>query len=180
MAFYLVNRGNVRPYEFKYLHPLKLDIRLEKTQISGVPKKPSPKSEQEKTTVYAIDLMSKTILSLSPAAKVEDARNLMQQKRIRHVPIIVDNKLTGMISSVDIRHLDESSEADNTKRLHTIMEQVILCASESTALVHILQVFTQEDIRCLPIVNEHLQMTGILTVKDVLRWFLKEKKYLEN
>ena len=106
MAFYIVVKGNITNYDFKYLDK-KAPARLNKTIISSNAKGlGQEKIQQNNEEVYAIELMSTNLHKLSPANKIQEAAKLMQDKKIHHIPIMVDNKLTGVISNVDLKSDD--------------------------------------------------------------------------
>jgi CBS domain-containing protein len=48
------------------------------------------------------DIMTKDLISVSPDAQVHDVSQLMHDKNIRHLPVIDNGKLRGMISQTDI------------------------------------------------------------------------------
>ena len=47
------------------------------------------------------DLMSRSIVSCPPGASLSEAMDLMKRNRIRHVPVIDDDRLCGIISIRD-------------------------------------------------------------------------------
>ena len=49
------------------------------------------------------DLMTPTPISVSPNTPVDEARVLMQQHRIRHLPVLDHGHLVGMVSDRDVR-----------------------------------------------------------------------------
>lgn len=178
MAFYVVVKGNITNYDFKYLSD-KATPRLNKTIISseakGVPQEQIEKLQNE---VYALEIMTKKLQTLTPANKVKEAKEIMQTYNISHIPIMVDDIMTGLISNVD---LDKSSRDDDEQlRLHKVMSKTVLCASESTPLRHIIEVFYHERIRCLPIVDSNMFVVGVITLKDILKWILDHKKYFND
>ncbi len=48
------------------------------------------------------DIMSSQVLYVRPEQSVEDCMALMTDKRIRHLPVLVDKKLVGVISIGDV------------------------------------------------------------------------------
>lgn len=48
------------------------------------------------------DAMSSTVITGSPQDSVEDTMGLMTEHRIRHLPILVDGQLAGLISIGDV------------------------------------------------------------------------------
>ncbi|MFI0479938.1 CBS domain-containing protein [Actinomadura sp. 9N215] len=48
------------------------------------------------------DIMTAEVRSCGPADKVEDLRRTMTEHRIRHVPVLEDGRLTGIVSIGDV------------------------------------------------------------------------------
>jgi len=55
------------------------------------------------------DLMTREVVTCTPDTDVDDVRKLMTEGRFRHVPVVVDGKLAGVISVGDVvkQRLDE-------------------------------------------------------------------------
>ncbi len=176
MAFYLVVKGKLTPFQFDYLDD-STPIRLERTIVHGENLKGKNKLAQEglQNEVFAIEIMSTKLVTLSPAAKVKDAKKLMEEHQIHHIPLLIDKLLTGMISLKDIS--EESLRLDQEIRLDKVMSKMVLCASESTPLRHVAQVFLKENINSLPVVDSDFVLTGIITHRDLIRWLLENQKF---
>jgi CBS domain-containing protein len=48
------------------------------------------------------EIMSKTVYTIHPDQTVEEAMELMNQRRVRHLPVIEEDRLLGMISIGDV------------------------------------------------------------------------------
>jgi len=48
------------------------------------------------------DMMSRDVVTCSPKDDVNDAMRVMSQRRIRHLPVVENGTLSGMISSRDV------------------------------------------------------------------------------
>ena len=173
MSFYIVSKGRITSYLFPYIDP-KVPVRLEATQIHGQPKHQSVESHHRE--YYAYELMTKNVLTMSPAARIGEARNLMYEKKIHHLPLVIDHKLTGLISSHDLVNLNQES---TLKHVADKMSKLVLCASDSTPLRHVVEVFYRENINALPLIDEEFKLTGIITHRDILKWLISEKKLLK-
>jgi predicted transcriptional regulator len=177
MAFYIVVKGKLTPFQFDYLDDSN-PIRLERTLIHGDQNpKGKNKSAQEdlQKEVFAIEVMTSKIITLSPAAKIKDAKELMEKSKISHIPLLIDKLLTGMISKRDIP--TNASELEGEIRLDKVMSKMVLCSSETTPLRHIAQVFLKENINSLPVVDSEFAVTGIITHRDLIRWLLDNQKF---
>lgn len=175
MAFYIVVKGKLTPFQFQYLDN-KLTVRMEQTLVHGeaVPKRTIERSSD----VFAIDIMTNKLVTLSPAAKIKDAEALMVKHKIHHIPLVIDNKLTGLISKRDIA--EDMIDFEKEIRLDKVMSKMILAASESTPLRHVAEVFLNENINSLPILDNDFILTGIITHRDLLRWLLDHRKFTKS
>jgi CBS domain-containing protein len=52
--------------------------------------------------VTALEVMSHPLVSISPDASVEQCAKLMSDKRIKKLPVVKDNKLVGIVTSMDL------------------------------------------------------------------------------
>jgi CBS domain-containing protein len=57
----------------------------------------------------AADLMTRDVVTCTPDMDVDDVRKLMTEGRFRHIPVMVDSELTGIVSVGDVvkQRLDE-------------------------------------------------------------------------
>lgn len=48
------------------------------------------------------DLMTSPVITVAPHAKIEECLTIMTEKHFRHLPVVVEDQVLGMISSSDI------------------------------------------------------------------------------
>lgn len=173
MSFYIVSKGRLTAYDFSYLDQV-LPIVLESTQIHGKPR--PPQHHTDVRDYYADELMTENVVTMSPAARVKEAKRLMFENKIHHLPLVIDHKLTGMISGHDLANLPEESDLEH---ISYRMSRLVLCASDSTPLRHVVEVFYRENINALPLIDSEFHLTGIITTRDILRWLLENQKLLK-
>lgn len=171
MAFYIVVKGKLTPFQFPYIDN-QVSIRLDKTLIHA--EHPSKVKTDKSSDVFAIDIMTKKLITLSPASRIKDAEELMVTHNIHHIPLVIDSKLTGLVSKRDIP--ESMIDFEKETRLDKVMSKIVLAASESTPLRHVAEVFLNENINSLPIVDDSFVVTGIITHRDLIRWLLKTNK----
>ena len=75
------------------------------------------KGVDAKTTRLA-DIMTKNPDTLSPDDSANDALELMQARRYRHLPVVEDGKLYGMISAGDILASEVADQQATIEYLH--------------------------------------------------------------
>jgi CBS domain-containing protein len=122
------------------------------------------------------ELMMDQLYTLKPTNTVHQARDLMLDKQIRHIPI-VDNsgKFIGLLTKRDILAASISSlaEIDNKERdeledgipISEIMITDVVVAQEDTNLLDAAQHLLGQKHGCLPIFRDD-KLVGILTESD--------------
>ncbi|WP_165492278.1 CBS domain-containing protein [Egibacter rhizosphaerae] len=123
--------------------------------------------------------MSPDPVAVSPTTPIGEARRLMRYYGVRHLPVVAEDGLIGIVSDRDVRiddrALDEVAalerlgeakgedtgvEAVMTTRVHTIAPNEGLQAATRTMLSH--------RVSALPVVDEDRHLVGIVTTTDCL------------
>ncbi|MDO9364909.1 MAG: CBS domain-containing protein [Methylotenera sp.] len=76
------------------------------------------KGRSSKTTAIQ-DVMTNKVLFAKPTDTVEEAMSLMSEKRIRHLPIIADGKVVGVLSIGDLVKETITYQQELIKQLQT-------------------------------------------------------------
>ena len=64
------------------------------------------------------DVMTTRVACCQPTTKLAECRSVMTEKRIRHLPVVNDGRLLGMISSGDILALEHREQERTIEYLH--------------------------------------------------------------
>lgn len=121
------------------------------------------------------EIMKTDVATLTTENTIADAINLMDTKKIRHIPIINSQQnVVGLITDRDVRDANPSSFYAEEHRdildkpLHMIMQTDIITGHPLDFVEEIAAVFYEHHISCLPIVKEN-KLAGIITETDLLR-----------
>ena len=127
------------------------------------------------------DHMSEAVVTAKPTDLVMPSFELMQQKQIRHLPIVEGGKLVGLISDRDLRRSQGREIALNLARdepdqemrsaLGDVMSRRVETVARLTSLAHAASRMVTCKIGALP-VTEHEELLGIITETDFLRVFV--------
>lgn len=133
--------------------------------------KATEKFYKKKSVATASEIMNKQLVTLSDSLSVEEAWEQIKNHEIKHYPIIgAEGKLLGLLSEGEIlRHL----QVGETKKLSEITNAETLCADPETELAEILEVFSNEKIEAVPIVDKKAKVVGILTQSDLIQTMIK-------
>lgn len=139
-----------------------------KQQISEY-KKQEEKFKKDHTHLPKIkDVMSKPVSTLSPEETVKTAWELMQKKRIRHIPLVEENHVVGLVTQTDLL---PNLSSPNLK-LGTIGIKDIVLAKEMVDLRIASSVMVERRIGCLPVIDDEQIICGIVTYIDILEYFV--------
>jgi CBS domain-containing protein len=128
--------------------------------------------------LLASQIMSTNVVTLNPTDTLAKAWRLIVKSRFRHVPILYKRKLVGILSDrglleelFEIKdHLIQGTKAEHVS---DVMVRNVLISRPNTEISHIAQIFVEEKIGSMPIIDEKDKLVGILTRSDILRTLVK-------
>ncbi|MFD1851063.1 acetoin utilization AcuB family protein [Oceanobacillus bengalensis] len=125
------------------------------------------------------EIMKTDVIRLSPDETIGQALHLLQEHRIRHIPIVdEENHVIGIVSDRDVRDASPSilsEKSDRTafeRKISTIMSHPVLTVHPLDFVEEIAKVFYEREIACLPVINNN-KLVGIVTEKDMLYTFIQ-------
>ena len=128
--------------------------------------------------MYARDLMSKTLVTVPPATTVVEARALMTRARIRHLLVVDNDKLVGIITDRDIRlNLPSPATSLSVWELNYLIARVTVGELMTKSVIVIdpdrevrdaARIMLEHKIGALPVL-EGDRLAGILTETDLVR-----------
>jgi acetoin utilization protein AcuB len=131
-----------------------------------------------RTVIVAQDVMSAPAVRLSEDATFQEAHDLFQHRRFRHVPVTNDQgQVLGIVSDRDLLRGKADPGAfqlrvsvDSTQTaIHHFMSRPVLVAHPQAEIRGIVRVMFEEHVGAMPIVSEAGELLGIITRSDILR-----------
>jgi acetoin utilization protein AcuB len=121
--------------------------------------------------------MTRNLVTLSPEASVAEALTLCRERRIRHIPILEEGRLVGLVSDRDLRDASPAlGDAERASTLQEIRVGDVMTREVSTAvpqdpIENVAQEMYELKIGSLPVVGEEDEekLLGIVTSSDVMR-----------
>ena len=120
------------------------------------------------------DWMKQKVLTLGPEASAFEALRLCRERRIRHIPVVKDERLVGIISDRDLRDasppLGDPERVSTMKeiRLEDVMTREVITTHPEDTIVHAAREMYERKIESLPVVDEE-KLLGIVTSSEVMR-----------
>lgn len=132
------------------------------------------------------EIMSSRVLGLSPSASLAEARTLMQRHHIRHLPVIENEALIGLVSQRDILAAQESSLEQGRNgqfleqhKLSEIMITGVTTVSPHAGIREAALYLQKHKYGCLPVVNKG-KLVGIVTDSDFIAVAIHLLEVLDN
>jgi IMP dehydrogenase len=102
-------------------------------------------------------------VTLPPDSRVKDALALMERYHISGVPVVEGKKLVGILTNRDLRF-----GADPSLPISELMtKNNLVTAPVGTSLEEATKILHRHRIEKLMIVDDHFQLMGLITVKDI-------------
>ena len=102
---------------------------------------------------------------LSPDNLVREADEIMGRFKISGVPICQDGVLVGIITNRDMRFMEGSDFDQPVKNVMT--KDNLVTAPVGTTMKEAQEILRRHRIEKLPIVDEHMRLKGLITIKDI-------------
>jgi len=130
--------------------------------------------------VTARDLMTVNPVTATPEATTAEVWDLMREADIRHIPVVQDGALIGMVSDRDLGHLNvgrlltvEGAEALRRELATPIVEVMnsdVIFVELETELSDVVDLLLENKIGALPVIRpDTREVEGIVSYIDVLR-----------
>lgn len=125
------------------------------------------------------DVMRREFVSLNASDRLDLADDIMTLGRIRHLPVLEDGRLVGIVSQRDLlaHSLTKALEFEPSERrtflrsvdVSEAMTRHVLTVDAATSIEEAARVLIRQRIGCLPVVDGGGVPIGIVTETDLLR-----------
>ena len=134
--------------------------------------------------MYVKNIMRKDPVTIAPEASFYEARDLIHEKGVRHLPVIDKHKrITGLITDRDIREAGPSNATMlSVQELHYLLGKLkvsafmtpgdkLITVTPTTMIEKAAQLMHDNKIGCLPVLDGK-ELVGIITEADILESFV--------
>jgi CBS domain-containing protein len=128
----------------------------------------------------AEDIMTRDPLTVSDQTTIGEALQLLEEHDIRHLPVVRDDAVVGMLSERDLRglglallkHADDPERVRSrlTGRIAALMSGAVVTVDADADLKDVVDILIEEKIGAVPVVEPGTaHLVGIISYIDVLR-----------
>ena len=112
------------------------------------------------------EIMTRTVQTVEPGVDVKLAKDRMRLARIRHLVVMKDGEVLGVVSERDVHRVRYVTNDDGWT-VEDVMTPQVVVASPETTVRRAANLMRGHVIGCLPIVVGK-QLVGIVTTSDLL------------
>jgi CBS domain-containing protein len=133
--------------------------------------------DSQKTSVE--EIMMGAPVTLKPEDTLDLANDLISLGRIRHIPVVEDGRLIGLLTARDLIGAAASqifglkqkrkSALLKTILIKDVMKKNVITVSPRTSIKEAARLMAKKKIGCVPVV-ETGALVGLLTTTDILRF----------
>lgn len=132
------------------------------------------------------DFMTMDPVVIEQCKSVSEAKRLLDLHYFRHLPIVSDGKIVGILSDRDVHRSLAVAEsvkticgvdADGELQIAEIMTANPICLHPDDPLKHAAKIMVDRKIGCLPVCDED-RLLGIITETDILKVFVEMTEYI--
>ena len=129
--------------------------------------------------------VTREVITISPEASVKQAFGLMKSLGIRHLPVVKEDALKGIVTDRDLRRpklsdvfktWDELYRINDDIEVADIMVNPVMTIDEEASIQEAAKIMAEKRIGALPVIDSKKKLVGIITESDILRAFVAGKK----
>lgn len=129
-------------------------------------------------------IMTAPVITLKKHDSLEKAERLFKKHHIRHIPVVSDDVVVGMLSYTDLLRLSfaditDSVDTDadamvyNMFSIKQVMKRNIITVSSSNSIKEVAEILASKEFHALPVVDNN-KLVGIVTTTDLIKYLLKQ------
>ena len=128
------------------------------------------------------DVLTPNVISVSPKTTLPEAVRLMRERGIRHLPVVEDGKLVGIVSDRDLKRAMASPATSlevheltyllNRLAVGEIMTRTVITIGAMFPVEEAARLMVMEKVSALPVTDAD-RLVGIVTETDVLDLFVR-------
>lgn len=131
-------------------------------------------------------IMSTDLVTVGPKDTLADARELMHDRKIHHLPVVDDGRLVGLVTLTNVLAATDSILRDEENRIHAseiavrdIMVTDVATVDEHATLRQAALFLEKHRIGCLPVMSDG-ELRGIITDTDFVAVAINLLEQLED
>jgi len=129
-------------------------------------------------------IMSTDIIALNRDDDLETAELLFKRHKIRHIPVVKEDVVIGMLSYTDLLRISFADAVDETETevdtlvynmftIDQVMAKNIVTVNSTATIKDVAKILASQEFHALPVVDNGM-LVGIVTTTDLINYLLKQ------
>jgi len=130
------------------------------------------------------EIMTKNIIALNRDDDLETAEMLFKRNKIRHIPVVAEEVIIGMLSYTDLLRIsfadavyETEEEVDtlvyNMFTIDQVMAKNVVTVPSTATIKEVAKILAENEFHALPVVDDG-RLVGIVTTTDLIYYLLKQ------
>lgn len=115
------------------------------------------------------DFMTRELVTVNEGDDLALAESMLRLGRIRHLPVVRDGRLVGLLTHRDLLRTAQGSDRRTTTAAD-VMTRDPEAVRPDTSLVRAARLMLEKKFGCLPVVERDGKLVGIITESDFVRF----------
>ncbi|MEM0938928.1 MAG: CBS domain-containing protein [Bacteroidota bacterium] len=130
-------------------------------------------------------IMTKDVITVQINESLHRVNDTFKKKSIRHLPVVVDDELVGILSQTDILRISfgntfgDQNEGDEAifdmLSINQVMKHSPITVSSEVTIKDVAKILAKKEFHALPVVDEK-KLVGIVTTTDIINYFIENGK----
>jgi CBS domain-containing protein len=129
-------------------------------------------------------IMTKNVVKLNLSDNLTKAETLFKKHHIRHIPVIKNKHLIGMLSYTDLLRISFADEMDDEENsiditvynmfsVEQVMTKNVTKISPTTTIKEAAEILSKNEFHALPVI-ENEEIVGIITTTDLIKYLIDQ------
>ena len=137
---------------------------------------------KKRTPVSAI--MTSDVITLNYNDDLTTAEMLFKSNHIRHIPVVNDNHVVGMLSYTDLLRISFADAVDeeehmvdtvvyNMFTIEQVMAKNLIKVSSDTLIKDVAETLSTNEFHAMPVIDDG-ELVGIVTTTDLINYLIEQ------
>jgi CBS domain-containing membrane protein len=129
-------------------------------------------------------IMTKNVVKLSVSDTLTKAETLFKKHHIRHIPVVRDKLVIGMLSYTDLLRISFADEVDDDENtiditvynmfsVEQVMTKNLTTIFPETTIKEAAEILSKNEFHALPVI-ENGSLVGIVTTTDLIKYLIDQ------
>lgn len=130
------------------------------------------------------EIMTTDVITLNRKDSLNTAEFLFKKHKIRHIPVVKEDKILGMLSYTDLLRIsfadavyEDEEDIDtivyNMFTIEQVMAKKLISVSSKTTIKEVAGILSKKEFHALPVVDNE-KLVGIVTTTDLINYLLEQ------